>query len=110
MPRGERGDEKEATMMDWGNHMSAGGWIFSIIWTVIILAIVVAGIVWLVSALGNRNSVDSTSGTSAREILDRRLAKGELTIEQHKQLRDALGEGSSSARDPQPPRPAGAAG
>ncbi len=95
-------------MMYWGDHMSSGGWIFTVLWTVIMLAILAAAVVWIVSALRSRDTVGPSGGLS-REILDRRLASGELTIEQYKQLRDAIG-GDSSPPDHQLPRPAGAAG
>src|SRR5512142_2814679 len=106
--------------MYWNGHMSTGGWILSVLWTVIIIALVIAGIVWLVSALNNRGSGATASsgparGGSARDILDRRLASGELTIEQYQELRDALaGESPSTLDSPvptlesQPRRPADA--
>jgi uncharacterized membrane protein len=93
--------------------MSAAGWILSVVWTLIILALVVAGIVWLVSALGNRENraaASQTSDASAREILDRRLASGELTVEQHKQLREAIGDPGPTAGGTGPPRPVSAPG
>lgn len=99
--------------MYWNGHMSAAGWILSVLWTLIIIALVVAGIVWLVSALGNRETrapAAEGSGQSAREILDRRLANGELTVEQYKQLRETLSDSAPSARDKAPPRPASAPG
>ncbi len=94
-------------MMNWSDHMGTGGWVFAILCMAIVLALVAAGFVWLVSTRGNREGGGPGPGPTAREILDRRLANGELAIEQHRQLRDALGEGSP-ARDPQ--RPAGSTG
>jgi uncharacterized membrane protein len=82
-------------MVYWGNHMSAGGWILSVMWTLIILALVIAGIVWLVSVLGSRETDPRAREASAREILDRRLASGELTIEQYRALREAIGDDAS---------------
>jgi putative membrane protein len=100
-------------MMYWNGHMTTGGWVISILWTVIIFALIAGAIAWLVSELSNRNPrrTDTTSVGSAREILDRRLAKGELTVEQYKELREAIGgEALSTSREPLPPRPASAAG
>ncbi len=77
-------------MMAWGEHMSTGGWVFTALWTLIILAILAAAIVWIVSALRDR-AVSSTSADSPREILDRRLASGEVTLEQYREMRAALG-------------------
>ena len=86
--------------MYWDGHMSAGGWILSVLWTLIIVALVVAGIVWLVSALGKRENPEAAAKgpePSAREVLDRRLASGELTVEQYKQLRRTIGDPAPSA-------------
>ena len=105
--------------MYWGNHMSAGGWILSVLWTLIILALIVAGMVWLFSAVGKREGGSGEgrrpsaggSDVSAREILDRRLASGELTIEQYRQLRETIGDPAAAAGDSGPPRsPAGTPG
>jgi uncharacterized membrane protein len=90
--------------MMYGNHMGGGGWAASIIVTVILVGLVVAAIVWLVS---RRSGSPSASAGGACEILDRRLASGEITSEQYKELRETLG---SSPRDQQPPSPVGTAG
>ena len=80
--------------MYWNGHMSTAGWILSALWTLIIIALALAGIVWLISVLGNRENRGTEEGSarSAREILDRRLASGELSAEQYKQLRNTLGD------------------
>ena len=103
-------------MMYWGNHMGTGGWIFSILATVIFVALIVALIVWMVSPNSRSDGASDVTGESPRDILDRRLASGEITIEQYQQLRETLnGErgsaaGQSSAIAPKPHRPAGAPG
>jgi len=100
-------------MMYWNGHMTTGGWIISILWTVIIFALIAGAVAWLTSELRGRNAVtpDTAPEGSPREILDRRLAKGELTIEQYKELRETIGgEAVSSSREPLPSRPAGAPG
>ena len=99
--------------MYWNGHMSAAGWILSVLWTLIIIALLVAGIVWLISALGsreNRSAASEAREPSAREILDRRLASGELTVEQYEQLREKVGDPAPSAHGTGPPRPEGAPG
>ena len=99
--------------MYWSGHMSAAGWILSVVWTLIIIALVVAGIMWLISALGNRENrrpTEEGSAPSAREILDRRLASGELSVEQYKQLRETIGDPAPAAGGTGPPRPASAPG
>jgi putative membrane protein len=98
-------------MMYWGDHMSTGGWIFSILGTLIILALIVGLIGWAVATASDRGGRGAPpSRASARDILDRRLASGELTAEQYEQLRETLGNSPSATRDPQPPRPANAHG
>jgi uncharacterized membrane protein len=100
-------------MMYWNGHMTTGGWVISILWTVIIFALIAGAIAWLVSELSGRNAstADPSSEGSGREILDRRLAKGELTTEQYKELRETIGgEALSTSREPLPSRPAGAPG
>jgi uncharacterized membrane protein len=100
-------------MMYWNGHMTTGGWVISILWTVIIFALIAGAVAWLVAELSNRNPrrTDTSPEGSAREILDRRLAKGELTVEEHKELREAIGgEALSTSREPLPSRPASAAG
>jgi putative membrane protein len=91
--------------------MSTAGWILSVVWTLIIIALVVAGIVWLISAFGNREDrgpATAGSAPSAREILDRRLASGELSVEQYQQLRETIGDPATTAEGTGPPRPASA--
>jgi uncharacterized membrane protein len=98
-------------MMYWGEHMTTGDWVFSILGTLIVVALVAGVVVWLVSSA--RTST-STAGVphaeSAREILDRRLAGGEPTVEQYDQLLERLGEGSSPATNAQRSERAGASG
>jgi putative membrane protein len=97
-------------MMYWGNHMSTGSWIFSILGTLIILGLIIGLIIWIVSPNSrSQNSPDAT-GESAREILDRRLAHGELTTQDYKQLREALNDAPAPTSNSQPREPAGAPG
>jgi len=97
-------------MMYWGNHMGAGDWIFSILGTIIFLGLIIGLIVWAVSPHGDRGGSAPATGESAREILDRRLASGELTIEEYSQLREALDDVPSTTSDSRPRDPARAPG
>lgn len=81
-------------MMYWSGHMTTAGWIVSILWTLFILALLAAAVAWLISALSGRGA-GTASEPSAREILDRRLASGELSVEQFKELRETLNGGTS---------------
>lgn len=83
-------------MMYSGDNMGTGGWVFSILVTLILLALIVAAIVWLLSARRDRDrdrdrSI-STPRESANDTLDRRLASGELTAAQYEQLRKMLSD------------------
>jgi putative membrane protein len=88
-------------MMYWSDHMNTGAWIFSILATLIFLALIVALILWLASATSGSGGLrPGDSGESPKEILDRRLASGELSVEHYQQLSDALG-----AQGQPPPAP-----
>jgi len=95
--------------MYWGGHMTTGGWIFSIFGTLIVVALIFAVIYSVVSAAGRRGG-ESASSESAREILDRRLASGDLTPEQYTQLRATLAAEQAASPDARPPRPASTPG
>jgi uncharacterized membrane protein len=75
--------------MYWGHHMDAGGWVFSILATIVFLALFVAVIVWAAGTFARGQSQTPTHG-SPREILDHRLASGKITTEQYDQLRKKL--------------------
>ncbi|HXF82844.1 MAG TPA: hypothetical protein VNN19_08850 [bacterium] len=56
-----------------------------------ILWIIVLGVaIWAIVSAVNKPGARSTAG-SARETLDARLARGELSIEEYKKLRETLG-------------------
>ena len=94
-------------MMNWGNHMSTGSWIFSILGILIILALIVGMIVWVASGRGDRRSRATATGESSRELLDRRLANDELTVDQYEQLRHTLDDEPPTNAE-RPRTPAGA--
>ena len=70
-------------MNDWGG----GWWILMGLMMIVFWGLVVAGIVWLVRYLtqGGRRREDS-----AVELLDRRLALGEVSVEEYEERRRAL--------------------
>jgi len=78
--------------MDWNGQMSGGGWFFSILALLVIVATVGAVIVWIARELGASRDRGPAQGVSAHEILDRRLASGEINGEQYEQLRQTLAE------------------
>ena len=97
-------------MMYWGNHMGTGDWIFSILGTLILIGLIVGLIVWIVSPNSRSQSSPYATGESAREILDRRLANGELNTQDYTQLREALNDAPAATSNSQPREPAGAPG
>lgn len=72
--------------------MGGGGAMFGfgmLVWIVIL-----GVIVWAVVQAANRNSQGApappSSGASTREILDARLARGEIAVDEYKKLRETL--------------------
>jgi uncharacterized membrane protein len=79
--------------MFWHEHMNTGGWVFMVLGNIVIWGLIFAFIVWLVQDWRTRGGHrETTSDLSASEILDRRLASGEIDTEEHSRLRDALGQ------------------
>ncbi len=75
-------------MMNWSGGMGAGGWVFmSVLWVVLI-----AAIVWGMAAIFGRRdrSETMTIGDRPEEILDRRLASGEIDTDTYDTLRTKL--------------------
>ena len=100
-------------MMYWGEHMSTAGWLFSILGTLIIVALVVGVVILAAHALRDRGEGTASGAARAespREILDRRLASGELTVGQYDELLQRLGDTPSPAHDRRPTETAGAPG
>lgn len=76
-------------MMHWGWDYNMGhgfSWIFMILfWTLVILVTV-----YLVKALLSGGSAENQNGESAREILEKRYARGEITKEELKESLSVL--------------------
>jgi uncharacterized membrane protein len=77
-------------MMYSSNHMTSGGWIFSIFAAIILVALLLVAAVWAVRLMRTRQAPERAGAAPALEILDRRLASGEIRADQYAQLRDAL--------------------
>lgn len=75
----------------WDGHMSwGGGWmvVMGLFWMLLLVALVV-GTVWAVTRSGGGPSrPDPTS--RAREILNERYARGEISTEEYRERLDAL--------------------
>ncbi len=97
-----------------GNHMGAGGWVFMAIIMVVLLGLLVAFIVWLIGDQRHRpHREGAMTGRSApvigsaSEIIDRRLATGEINVEEYERLKASLAapaRGPSAAEPPAAPQ------
>jgi putative membrane protein len=80
---------------DWG-HMGdwgAGWWIVMMLGMVLFWGLVIGGVVWVVHELTRRRD-GSPQEPTPLGLLDRRLASGDIGIEEYKQRRSLLGNGS----------------
>ena len=88
--------------MFWHDHMNTGGWVFMVLGNIVIWGLIFAFIVWLVQDWrGRQQQRESAPGPSAREILDRRLASGEIDTGEYERVRKTLAQPSVD----QPPGP-----
>ena len=74
-----------------GFGMGFGG--LGLIGMILFWVAVIAGVVWLVKTVSGSNAqfpMQMQSGSSAREILDQRYARGELSREQHEAMKQDL--------------------
>jgi len=93
--------------MFYQHNMGTGGWVFMVLGNIVIWGLIIAFILWLAQDLRSRPQRHHiASGASATEILDRRLATGELNADEYKHLRATLAQTLSE----QPPRIREAAG
>ncbi len=75
-------------MMHWSGGMGTTGWVFMSIF----LLLLIAAAVWVVSALSHRSNrlVATSIAERPEEILDRRLASGEIDANAYDVLRKKL--------------------
>ncbi len=93
--------------MFYQHNMGTGGWVFMVLGNIVIWGLIIAFIIWLATDWRSRpHRHHITSGASASEILDRRLASGEINPDQYQRLRTTL---AKSATD-EPRGPGSAAG
>ena len=83
-------------MMNFGfGPFGSFGWIFMILWWVLIIAGIVALIKWLTSqsscGMHNQEKPTSPAGGSALEILRERYAKGEIDKKEFEEKKKDLG-------------------
>lgn len=73
------------------HHIGWGWWLLMSVGMVAFWTLLVYGLVWLVRGVAPRPRQDVPQETP-KEILDRRLAAGEITVDEYERLRDALEE------------------
>lgn len=79
--------------MFWHEHMNTGGWVFMVLGNIVIWSLIFASIIWLIQDWRTRqHHREMASGPSVAEILDKRLASGEIDTDEYQRLRDALGQ------------------
>ncbi len=89
---------------DFGNHMSnwgGGWWILMAFLMVVFWGLVIAGIVWLVRFLAQGGHPREPT---ASEILDRRFALGEVSVEEYEERRRYLTDGATKRDRGTPPQ------
>ncbi len=75
-------------MMGYGPGMWGFGGLFMLIFWIF----VIAGLVWLVLTVTQAQSRPGSEGDAALRILEERLARGEIDVEEFKSRRTALGD------------------
>jgi uncharacterized membrane protein len=97
-------DHNSEVVVYYHDHMGARHWLFMALIGVVLLGLLVAFIVWLMRDQRGRPHRDHHlhAGT-ASEILDRRLAIGEIGIPEYERLKASLAaaaSGPASATEP----------
>lgn len=74
----------------WGHDMGSTGWLAMWLMMLVFWGLLVAGGFWLVRAIRSDRPGDAPALSNAQQILDERLARGELTEEEYLRRRDLL--------------------
>ena len=82
--------------MHWNGMMTGWGWLAMVLWvlfSVALLVLVVLAVVWLARNLGGNRSEPTSEGSgtaSAREALNLRYARGDISRDEYLQARKDL--------------------
>lgn len=77
----------------WDSHMGswgAGWWIVMVLMMVLFWGLVIAGVVWLVRSLTHEQR--GAHRRDPLDVLDHRLASGDISIEEYRERRELLGK------------------
>ena len=86
-------------MYGWDNGMGAGGWVLMILAWVVLIGLIVWAIARIFPALsGGGARREDANAETPQQILDRRLARGEINTDEYARLRDALGPQQTAGR------------
>jgi uncharacterized membrane protein len=84
--------------------MGAAGWVLMAIVMVVLLGLLLAFIVWLLGDQWRRPRRDHYPvGGSASEILDRRLATGDISVQEYERLKASLAAPAGAPPPTEPP-------
>jgi putative membrane protein len=81
------------------------GWGWTVLMTVTMVlfwAAVIYGVVWLARTGGGQGSGQREQSESAEDVLKRRLAGGEITVEEYERIRRTLGDEPPADEDRSP--------
>lgn len=75
----------------YSDHMSGSDWGLMVLWTILLIMLVV-GVIWAITSYARRDqpAIGGGSLRSGREILDERLALGEIDPDEYDRLREKL--------------------
>ena|SRR5829696_8036873 len=81
----------------WGMHNGDVGWGWMMVLMVLFWAAVIFGIVWLVrgGATGNWSLSTRQRRETAAEILERRFAEGAISVDEYRERREVIGNGTA---------------
>jgi putative membrane protein len=87
--------QRDGSDMYW-DHMTVWGWMMMLLWTIVLISLA-AGMIWAILASRPASTRETPSlkadpPPSARELLDQRLARGEVDTDEYQQRRRALEE------------------
>ncbi len=81
-----------------GYGMGTGGWLLMALFWVLLVAVIVFAIVKLFPGRGHGPAVQTASFETPRQLLDRRLASGEIGLEDHERLSARLAPPTQTQR------------
>lgn len=74
----------------WGGNWLGGGWWFGGLMMVAFWALVIGGVVWLVRVVSPAGG-GAAERSRAKAILEERFARGEISEEEFRRMREELG-------------------